>query len=58
MKNWKTTIGAMVTLTAAFLPYCGIHISKETQDAIVVLGIGIIGIFAKDVNVTGGNVKQ
>lgn len=53
MRNWKTTIGAIVTLLAGVLPYIGVELSPEVQAAMVTLGIFIIGIFAKDNSVSG-----
>jgi len=53
MRNWKTTIGAIVTLLAGILPYVGVELSPEVQAAMVTVGIFIIGIFAKDNSVSG-----
>lgn len=57
VKNWKTTLSAVV-LTAAF-------VAKQTNpeyallcDAVFAAGAAGVGIFAKDNNVTGGEVQQ
>ncbi len=58
MINIKTTIGAVVTLLAGLAPLCGVDISVEIQTAMMTVGIAIVGIFAKDSNVTGGTKRQ
>jgi len=52
--NWKTSIGALVALLSQLLPLLGISISVEVQGALITLGVFIVGLFAKDSNVTGG----
>jgi len=56
--NWKTTVGAFVSLLAALAPQVGIEIDPNTQIAMVTVGLFIIGIFAKDKDVTGGKRVQ
>jgi hypothetical protein len=56
--NWKTTLGAIITALAVVLEQFGIDISPELQNALIVIGVTIIGIFAKDYNVTGGTKPQ
>ncbi len=58
MVNYKTTIGAFVTLLAGILPLLGVEMSSEVQLALVTIGAFVIGIFAKDYNVTGGTKQQ
>lgn len=58
MRNWKTTVGAVVTALATVLPLVGVELSEEVQAAIVTLGVAIIGIFAKDYDITGGTRQQ
>jgi len=58
MVNWKTTLGAFVTLLAGILPLLGLQITGEVQAALITVGVFIIGIFAKDSNVTGGTKQQ
>lgn len=52
--NWKTTLGAILVILSQVLQPMGIDISPQLQATIVAAGIGIIGLFAKDNNVTGG----
>lgn len=58
MTNWKTTVGAIVTTIGFILKLFKIDVPEEVSMAIVTVGIFIIGLFAKDSNVTGGTVKQ
>jgi hypothetical protein len=58
MTNWKTTVGAMVTTIAFILKLFKIEVPAEVLDSAIVVGIFIIGIFAKDSNVTGGTKQQ
>lgn len=49
MKNWKTTIGAIIGGLATILNVLGIvEISADVQMAIVTLGLFIVGLFAGD----------
>lgn len=49
MKNWKTTLGAIIGGLATILNVLGIvEISTEVQMAIVTLGLFIVGLFAGD----------
>lgn len=50
--NWKTTLGAVMVVLANFLGAIGITLSGEVQTALITVGIFIIGIFAKDKNVS------
>ena len=56
--NWKTTLGAILVILSQLLQPMGIDISPELQGIIVAAGIGIIGLFAKDNNVTGGTKEN
>ena len=58
MVNWKTSVGALITLLAGFLPVVGVTISPEVQAALMSVGGFIVGLFAKDHNVTGGTTRQ
>ena len=53
MKNWKTTLAALVTnLAYAFLSvYAGGGI--DARDAALMAGLQALGTLAKDFNVTG-----
>lgn len=56
MKNWKTTVAGII---AALGPILGvIGLPTEVAAAVTTLGLFILGIFAKDNNVTGGTIKQ
>lgn len=49
MKNWKTTLGAIIGGLATILNVLGIvEISAEVQMAVVTLGLFIVGLFAGD----------
>ncbi len=56
MKNWKTTISGLVAALGQILPTFGVP--TEVAQAISVVGLFFVGLFAKDSNVTGGTVKQ
>ena len=57
--NWKTTLSAVIPAIALLLNTFGvIDLSTEVQSAIVVVAVTLIGIFAKDSNVTGGTTEQ
>ena len=53
MKNWKTTLIGLIT-SALTLYAQGI----SPKSIAVASGIALLGIVAKDNNVTGGSVKQ
>lgn len=61
MKNWKTTLaGASAILIAAghmLSAISGGDFSTILTDGPIIL-TGLIGLFAKDSNVTGGTVQQ
>lgn len=48
MKDWKTTMGAIVAAAGILLEAFGAPIPKEALDAVAVLGVVIIGFFSKD----------
>ena len=53
MKNWKTTLGAIIGGLATILNVLGVvDISAEVQMAIVTLGLFIVGLFAGDAQKT------
>ena len=61
MKSWKTTsAGALMILGAIAAVY--FHEGPLTQDVVMGAATALIGglglIFAKDSNVTGGNIQQ
>ncbi|MBI5192761.1 MAG: hypothetical protein HZA08_04885 [Nitrospirae bacterium] len=46
MKNWRTSIGGLVSIIGIILPQFGI--SHELASAVQVIGTAIIAYFAKD----------
>lgn len=48
MRDWKTTLTAIVTTGAYLLAAWGFELDHSVQEAIVVLGMFFIGIFARD----------
>lgn len=61
MKNWKTTLagsGAILVAGGSLLTHlsAGDFSTVGTDGAVIIAGL--IGLFAKDSNVTGGTVKQ
>lgn len=56
MKNWKTTLSGVLAGLGQIVPLFGVP--AEVGQAISVLGLFLIGMFAKDSNVTGGTVVQ
>jgi len=56
MKNWKTTISGILSATGVLFPMFGLP--AELGNAVSVIGLFLIGLFAKDSNVTGGTVQQ
>jgi hypothetical protein len=61
--SWKTTTGGGISLTAALIDILTQYQTKAwdvqrlCMDAMGI-GAGIVGLFAKDHNVTGGNKAQ
>lgn len=63
LKNWKTTVTALIPLAAYGLNYFGLwptSIPLPPFDQVwpVLLGLVGVGATAKDNNVTGGDVHQ
>jgi hypothetical protein len=58
MKNWKTTVGGILLGVGTPLAAAGEGIYKTIGVALATVGGLIVGITAKDSNVTGGTVKQ
>jgi hypothetical protein len=56
MKSWKTTLSGVVAAIGQVLPLFGIP--AEVGAAISTVALFLIGLFAKDSNVTGGSVSQ
>jgi hypothetical protein len=58
MKSWKTTLFGGITAAGMGLAQCEDPILKTIGQILVVIGPVLLGIFAKDGNVTGGTVAQ
>ena len=56
--NKATTIPGVVAGIANILPLFGIPIPPGIVDGITVLAVVVIGLFAKQQNVTGGSKQQ
>ena len=56
MKNYKTTIAGIIAALGPILLAVGIP--TEVATAITTIGLFLLGLFAKDNNVTGGTVQQ
>ncbi len=51
MKNWKTTVSGILGGLGVLFPMLGLP--AEVGQAISIIGIFLMGVFAKDHNVTG-----
>lgn len=58
MKNYRTTVGAVVTLIVSFASRYGFEMGIDVQLAIIIIGTTVVAIFTKDSNVTGGTKPQ
>jgi hypothetical protein len=63
LKNWKTTVSALIPLAAYALNYAGawpsvIPLPPFDQVWPFIVSILGIGVYAKDSNVTGGSIHQ
>ena len=56
MKNWKTTVTGLLAASGQILSLFGVP--AEVGSAVSVIGLFLLGLFAKDGNVTGGTVSQ
>lgn len=56
MKNWKTTASGALGALGILFPAIGLP--TELGQAVSVIGLFLMGLFAKDSNVTGGTVNQ
>lgn len=57
LKNWKTTVSGLV-VAAAYVVKITNPEYAPVCDAVLAAGAAGVGIFAKDNNVTGGEVVQ
>lgn len=58
MKNWKTTLFGGLTAAGMGLTQSDDPLLKTIGQILIVVGPVLLGIFAKDINVTGGAVQQ
>lgn len=62
LTSWRTTASVLVTGAVAFVVNYGITISEATQqkliNALVILGMLLVGFFAKDASVSGKPGQQ
>lgn len=56
MKNWKTTVAGLLAAAGQILSIFGVPV--EVGAAVSTIGLFILGLFSKDLNVTGGKVQQ
>ena len=48
MQDIKTTLTGLITAAAAFLANYGLDLSQDIQNAILYVGIIVLGFFSKD----------
>lgn len=58
MRNWKTTLFGGITAAGIGLASADDPILKTIGQIMAIIGPVLLGIFAKDQNVTGGTVQQ
>jgi hypothetical protein len=58
MKNWKTTLFGAITAAGIGMAQSADGIVATIGQILSILGPVLLGIFAKDGNVTGGTVAQ
>lgn len=51
MKNWRTTLSGALSAAGMIFPVFGLPV--ELGQAVSVIGLFLVGLFAKDSNVTG-----
>ncbi|OPY07239.1 MAG: hypothetical protein A4E68_01921 [Syntrophaceae bacterium PtaB.Bin095] len=56
MINWKTTLSGLLAAAGQILPI--FSVPAEVGQAVSTIALFLIGLFAKDSNVTGGTVRQ
>jgi len=56
MKNWKTSLAGVIAAMGPIL--LAIGVPQEVGAAITTIGLFLLGLFAKDRNVTGGTIQQ
>lgn len=58
MKSWKTTLFGAITACGTGLSQTDDAILKTIGQILTILGLMLMGLFAKDSTVTGGTVVQ
>jgi hypothetical protein len=58
MKNWKSTLFGGITAAGIGLAQHGEGTLSAIGQVMAVVGPILLGLFAKDANVTGGTVQQ
>jgi hypothetical protein len=59
MKNWTTTVGGVVAALPQIAIMFGVTaVPVDVWNGISAIGLFLIGLLAKDNNVTGGSTKQ
>lgn len=56
MKNWKTTLSGLLAAAGQILSIFGVPV--EVGSAVSTIGLFLLGLFSKDLNVTGGTITQ
>ena len=56
MTNWKTTLTGLLAAAGQILSIFGVPV--EVGAAVSTIGLFLLGLFSKDLNVTGGTVSQ
>lgn len=57
LTNWKTTVAGLGS-GLGYLFFSGLHAGMTPKDAIIAAALGLLGLLAKDHNVTGGTVPN
>jgi hypothetical protein len=57
MKNWETS-AAGVGIAAIYAGLTALQSGLTMKDALVAAGLALVGVLAKDANVTGGTIQQ
>ena len=58
MKSWKTTVGGLLMAIGAWMQTNSEPVITTIGTVAMVVGAALLGITAKDSNVTGGTKKQ
>lgn len=58
MKNWKTTLFGCVGAAGLFLSHSATPIVATIGNIVCIACTALLGVSAKDKNVTGGSVSQ